>query len=153
MAASSEFADHCVELLSPLGAARAKRMFGGHGIYVDDLFIAIVTGDTLYLKADDESRPKFEQAGYRPFTYDTRQAKHITMGYWTVPEATLESPAELAPWARLAMQAALKAANNAPKKAAKTAPQKTTTRQVKPSAAAKPTTKKGKPKPAAPRQR
>jgi DNA transformation protein len=141
MAAASEFADHCVELLSTLGAARARRMFGGHGIYVDELFIAIVVDDTLYLKADDATRATFEQAGSRPFTYDTRHAQHVSMNYWTVPEAALESPAELAPWARLAMQAALTAQAG----------------KVKPSASAKkkapkkPTT--AKPKPAAPRRR
>ena len=39
-----DFVDLCRELLSPAGAVRAKRMFGGHGLYVDDLFVAIVTG-------------------------------------------------------------------------------------------------------------
>ena len=27
--------------LPPLGAARSRRMFGGHGLYVDDLFVAL----------------------------------------------------------------------------------------------------------------
>jgi hypothetical protein len=40
-------------------------MFGGHGIYVDDLFVAIVVADTLYLKADAETIPRFEGRGLR----------------------------------------------------------------------------------------
>ena len=35
-------------------------MFGGCGLYVDDLFIAIIVGDTLYLKADEPTRTAFE---------------------------------------------------------------------------------------------
>mgnify|MGYP000287609516 CR=1 FL=1 len=35
-----------LELLAPLGRARARRMFGGHGLYVDDLFVAIVDAVT-----------------------------------------------------------------------------------------------------------
>jgi DNA transformation protein len=47
MAAKDAFANYCAELLSALGTARVRRMFGGHGIYVDDLFVAIVLGETL----------------------------------------------------------------------------------------------------------
>ena len=32
----------CVELLQPLGPVRPLRMFGGHGLYVDGLFMALV---------------------------------------------------------------------------------------------------------------
>jgi DNA transformation protein len=33
----------------------------------------------------------------------------VTMGYWTAPPEALESAALMAPWARLALQAALSA--------------------------------------------
>ena len=36
MAAKDAFAAYCVELLAPLGAARSRRLFGGHGLYIDD---------------------------------------------------------------------------------------------------------------------
>ena len=58
---TNELADHCVELLATLGPARAKRMFGGHGLYVDGLFVGLVTShERLYLKADEAARPRFE---------------------------------------------------------------------------------------------
>ena len=38
--APNEFVAHCLELLGSVGSARSRRMFGGHGFYVDDLFIA-----------------------------------------------------------------------------------------------------------------
>ena len=68
-AAPPPFAAHCLELLAPLGAVRARRMFGGHGLYVDALFIALIADDRLYLKADADSRPLFERAGCAPFAY------------------------------------------------------------------------------------
>jgi DNA transformation protein len=65
--ARDTFAAYCTELLAPLGAARSKRMFGGHGLYIDALFVAIVVGEQLYLKVDAETRAAFERAGSRPF--------------------------------------------------------------------------------------
>jgi DNA transformation protein len=106
--AKDAFAGYCAELLSPLGAVRVKRMFGGHGIYVDDLFIAIVVGETLYLKADAETTPRFEAAGCAPFTYSAR-GKRVSLHYRAAPADAMDSPALMRPWASLAMQAALRA--------------------------------------------
>jgi DNA transformation protein and related proteins len=104
----NDFVEHCVELLSPLGVARAKRMFGGHGLYVDDLFVAIVAADRLYLRTDDDTRERFRAAGCAPFVYDAK-GKSITMGYWSAPSDALDSPHGMRPWARLAIEAALRA--------------------------------------------
>ena len=109
-AASSEFVTHCLELLGALGNARAKRMFGGHGLYVDERFIALIIGETLYLKTDDETRPRFEAAGSVPFDYATRDGQRVVLAYWAAPQDAMESPALMLPWARLAMSSALRAA-------------------------------------------
>jgi DNA transformation protein len=101
--------DHCLELLGAVGRPRARRMFGGHGVYVDDLFIAIIAFDRLYLKADDTTRARFEAAGCQPFTYTRKGDETIALGYWTAPEEAMDSPGAMAPWARLAMAAALRA--------------------------------------------
>ena len=102
------FVDHCLELLAPLGQVRARRMFGGHGLYIDDLFVAIIAFERLYLKADADSRPRFAAAGCEPFVYDAK-SKAVTMSYWSAPPQALESPALMEPWARLAIAAALQA--------------------------------------------
>lgn len=120
--ADAEFVAHCLELLSPLGQARARRMFGGHGLYVDDLFLALIISDTLYLKTDDATRGQFEAAGCRPFDYATRDGQRIVMAYWTAPQEAMESPALMLPWGRLAMASALRAAaSRRPAAARKTA--------------------------------
>lgn len=108
MAPKDSFASYCAELLSDLGTARVKRMFGGHGIYVDDLFVAIVANDALYLKADDQTQAKFEAAGCHPFAYSSK-GRELTMKYWSVPPEAMDSPALMRPWGRLALQAALRA--------------------------------------------
>ena len=47
------FVVHLIELLRSLGRVEAQLMFGGHGIYCDGLFIAIVLDSVLYFKADE----------------------------------------------------------------------------------------------------
>jgi DNA transformation protein and related proteins len=105
---SQALVDHCLELLSPLGAVRAKRMFGGHGLYIDDLFVALIAFERLYLKVDAASRERFEAAGGEPFVYDAK-SRAVSLGYWTVPAEAMESPALMQPWARQAIDAALRA--------------------------------------------
>jgi DNA transformation protein len=108
MAVLPGFITHCSELLASVGEVRSKRMFGGCGLYVDDAFVAIIVGDALYLKVDDETRATFMEAGGRPFVYEAAGKTH-TMGYWTVPVEAMDSPARMAPWARLALGAAARA--------------------------------------------
>jgi DNA transformation protein len=100
--------EHCLELLSSAGRPRARRMFGGHGLYVDDLFVALIAFERLYLKADDQTRARFEAAGCRPFAYAKQGGETVVMGYWTAPEEAMDSPDAMAPWAHLAMAAALR---------------------------------------------
>ena len=111
--AYEELAAHSAELLSPLGAVKIRRMFAGQGLYVDDLFIAIIFADRLYLKSDNETRAAFEAAGGEPFIYDGA-GKTVTTSYRTVPADAMESPALMQPWARLAMAAALRARASKP---------------------------------------
>lgn len=122
MAVDHELVEHCRELLAPLGSVRVKRMFGGHGFYVDELFIALIAFGRLYLKADALTRARFEAAGCEPFVYDGK-GKPVTMSYFTAPEDAMESPALMQPWARLALEAALRAraAKKAPAKPARPA--------------------------------
>ena len=107
-AAPNEFVAHCLELLGSVGAARSRRMFGGHGIYVDELFVGLIAFERLYLKADASTRASFKAAGCQPFVYDGA-GKSVTMGYFSAPEEAMESSPPMQPWARLALAAALRA--------------------------------------------
>lgn len=109
MARPDPLVDHCLELLSPLGTASAQRMFGGHGLRIDGVFMAIVAFEQLYLKVDAQTQPQFAAAGCRPFVYMGKD-RPIALQYWTVPPQALDSPGQMKPWARLALEAALRAA-------------------------------------------
>ena len=91
-----------------------KRMFGGHGLYVDEVFVAIIIGDELYLKTDEEGRPAFEAAGCRAFEYATATGRQTATSYWSAPADAMESPAQMLPWARRALASALRARASKP---------------------------------------
>jgi DNA transformation protein len=109
---TSDFADYCCELLSSVGPCVAKRMFGGWGISCDGMTLAILAdlgqGDTLWLKADGESRFLFEAFDCQRFTYDAK-GKSRSVNYYSAPADAMESPAFMRDWARVAMEAALAA--------------------------------------------
>ncbi len=127
----ADLVSHCLELLAPLGAVRAKRMFGGHGLYIDELFVALIAFERLYLKVDAQTQPAFSAAGCEPFVYDGK-GKPVTMSYWTVPAEAMESPHLMVPWARQAIAAALRARAAKPS----AAPRKARAAASKPKAAA-----------------
>ena len=106
MAVSDDFRDFVLEQLAPAGRVTPRAMFGGVGLYLDGLFFALIDDDTLYFKADDATRSRYEKAGSKPFCpYPDQPDK--PMGYWQVPAEVLEDPEELAAWAREAMGVAL----------------------------------------------
>jgi DNA transformation protein len=87
---------------------RGKRMFGGLGIYSGEFFFALVAGETLYLKVDDQNRPLFEALGSKPF--QPFPDKPMTMSYYDVPLEALETVTRLKPLAESAIRAAQDAA-------------------------------------------
>jgi DNA transformation protein len=85
-------------------------MFGGHGISTGGLTLALLAdlaqGQTLWLKAGPNTRALFEAAGCERFTYQAKgKAQHL--GLYSAPVEAMESAREMAPWALLALQAAL----------------------------------------------
>jgi DNA transformation protein len=135
MPAANEFVNHVGELLAPAGHVITKRMFGGHGVYVDGLFVAIVAWDELYLKVDDITRAAFDAESCKPFVY-SKDGKQTTMGYRRAPDDAMDAPHLMLPWARRAIEAALRArvANTARVKAPQKMVHKTnTTAKAKPS--------------------
>lgn len=111
------FVDHLLELMAPLaariGPIAAKRMFGGHGLYYDGLMFGLVTDGRCYLKADAVTLPRFEAQGCEPFSYRSRDKEVVMRHYLSLPAQCLESPGEMEPWAREAVEATLRLANAA----------------------------------------
>jgi DNA transformation protein len=109
------------DMLAPLGPGfghlGCRRMFGGHGLYLDGLFFAIESEGELFLKADAQSVPLFEAEGSAPFTYH-KNGKPFRLAYWRMPERALDEADELRRWVRLALAAAVRAKQTPPRKSA-----------------------------------
>jgi len=98
-----------VELMQTIGPVSAKPMFGGHGVFLEGLMLALIADSVLYFKADKESEGEFKELGLGPFTYH-KKGKEYAMSYFQAPEETLEDLEEMKIWANKAYAAALRAA-------------------------------------------
>ena len=109
MPVSDGFREFVVEQLEQCARdVRAKRMFGGVGIYAGDLFFALIIGNRLYFKVDDQTRPRFEAEGMEPCRpYGDSFA---AIQYYEVPPGALEAPDELRGWVRDAVAVAERSA-------------------------------------------
>jgi DNA transformation protein len=116
--------DFLIDLFADFGPVTIRRMFSGFGISADGTNFALALRAGLYLRADDQTIPRFEAEGSKPFQYQTR-AKTVTVNsYWELPARLFDDSEELADWARAALAAAQRAAlGKRPKarKASKTA--------------------------------
>ena len=115
MSEAREYANHVVDLLDPFGRCEARRMFGGFGIFHQGLMFGLIADGSLYLKADDESRPLFEAEASEPFTY-YKKDKPYQLSYYQAPEAFFEDGEHCLRWARIAFDAALRNPKKAKKK-------------------------------------
>ena len=106
MSASAEFIIHVHELLSSLGQLSQGRFFGGHAIKHDGKQFAMIMGNTLYFRVDDQTRPEYITNGAKPFSYLTKLRAVQVKTYYSVPAELLESRSDILPWARKAIHAA-----------------------------------------------
>ena len=107
----SEFTDYLQEVFARFGSIQARRMFGGYGIYHDGVMFALVADDTLYLKADADTRDRFLTRGLEAFKYN-KNGKTVTMSYYLAPEEILEDAEMACEWAQQAYAVALRAKAN-----------------------------------------
>lgn len=105
---TSDFVEHLHDVFSRLGPIRGRRMFGGWGIYHDEVMFGLVADDTLYLKVDRENAGLFDEAELPPFVYRSGE-KSVRMSYRLAPEAIFDDPDEAAAWGRRSWAAGLRA--------------------------------------------
>ena len=105
MSVSPSYRTFVLEQLGRCGLqARARSMFGGVGLYAEELFFALIADDALYFKVDDSNRRDFESRGLEPFRPYGEHGE--VMGYYRVAEDLLEDPEELRAWADKAVAVA-----------------------------------------------
>ena len=107
------------ELLAGMGPLTIKRFFGGGGVYADGVMFAMIADDTLHLKVDDALKRDLEAQGSGPFLWTPatgpKAGQTLALGYWRLPEATLDDPDEAVRWARRALDVARAKAAAKPK--------------------------------------
>ena len=107
------------DLFADLTPVTMRRMFSGHGIYRDGLIFALLIGGELFLKTDETTVPHFEEAGSSPFVYDNGK-RLVSLPYWRLPAEAFDDPDELARFAHLAFDAAVRAGPPKPRPRRKT---------------------------------
>jgi DNA transformation protein len=106
MRVTEGFRAFVLEQLAGVDSLRARAMFGGVGLYADEVFFGILAADTLYLKVDDSTRGQYEAEGMPPFRPYADKPMTTTMSYYQVPPGVLEDRDQLAAWARLSVRVA-----------------------------------------------
>ena len=104
MRVSASFLDFVLDQLAGVDGLRARAMFGGVGLYAEDIFFGILAADVLFFKVGDTNRHEYEDAGSAPFKPYADRA--MTMPYYNVPIAVLEDAAALGEWAARAVAVA-----------------------------------------------
>ena len=80
-----------VELLQSIGDITSKKMFGGHGIFIDGVMFGMVDSKGVsYLKVNPGLREEFALDGSLP---------HAKMPYSSIPESVFVSEKLLKDWA------------------------------------------------------
>ncbi len=104
MGGKDDYLRWVLEQLSGAGNISYRRMFGAFGLYRNDVFFGIISGDTLFFKVNDGNREDYEtrrMAPFRPY----RDKPLVSMSYYEVPADVLEDADECVRWAMRAVAA------------------------------------------------
>jgi DNA transformation protein len=102
--------DFLVDLFADFGPVTIRPMFSGFGISVDGVNFALSLRAGLYFRADEQTIPRFEAEGSKPFQYQTSKRSVTVASYWQLPARLFDDTEELSSWAREALGAAQRAA-------------------------------------------
>jgi DNA transformation protein len=106
VAVKDQYLQWVIEQLAGAERVTSRRMFGGIGLYLDEVFFAIIRADTVYFKVDAANRSDYETRGmarFRPY----RDKPHLSINYYEVPADVLEDAEECVRWALRAVAASV----------------------------------------------
>ncbi len=121
MSVSRGFVEHVLDLMGEVRGVSARRMFGGYGLYVDGTIFGLLDDEELFLKTDEKTLPFFVEANCSQWVYQGRKSP-LPTAYYRPPDEAFEHAEAMTPWAKLACEAAGRAA------VAKAAKERTTKR-------------------------
>lgn len=100
------FVQFIEDQLSLIGNVYSHRMFGGHGLYYDDVFFGIIYREQLYFKTDEQTRLVYIDKNMKPFQPRSDQ---VLKNYYEVPPDHLEDQDMLVSLAKEAIDCQKKA--------------------------------------------
>lgn len=68
----------------------------------------MILDDVLYFVVDDTTRPKYEEKGMHPFSYQKKTGVVNVRKYYAAPEELFEDEEQMTEWAREALETAVK---------------------------------------------
>lgn len=95
------FKDFIFDQLEDLDELDCRPMFGGYGLYQDDIFFGIMFKGRLYFKTDSMTVGPFIKMGMKPFRPNARQT---LKNYYELPVDIIEDRDRVTEWARKAIQ-------------------------------------------------
>ena len=95
------FKDFVLDQLQELDGVEARRMFGGYGLYQDEIFFGILHKGRLYFKVDESTVGEYRRRKMKPFC---PHAKQTLKSYYEVPVEIIEDGDRLGVWAETAIR-------------------------------------------------
>jgi DNA transformation protein len=120
---AEDFASYVLDCFTAarVGPVTRERLFGGSGLRIDGELFGVILRGTLYFVVDDQTRPRFVEAGMGPFTYSRKSMQRKIERWYELPEDVLLDPGDLRDWVNDALAAARRTAKPAKKTPGKTA--------------------------------
>jgi DNA transformation protein len=94
------FKDSVLDQLQDLDGVEARRMFGGYGLYQDEIFFGIIHKGRLYFKTDETTVAEYRRRKMKPFRPNAKQS---LKSYYQVPVEIIENGDRLCAWAQAAI--------------------------------------------------
>jgi len=99
------FKNFVLDQLEELPDLECRSMFGGYGLYQDEIFFGIIFKGRLYFKTNARTVVPYRRLGMKPFRPNSKQT---LKSYYEVPVDIIEDCDRLTIWAREALNVARK---------------------------------------------
>ena len=83
-----------MKLFEPIGKIKSRSMFGGFGIFANDIMFALVINNKLHIRDERNEFLDYETQNMKPYVYKKSGFPVITK-YYAIPECLWETPDKL----------------------------------------------------------
>ncbi len=104
------FVEEILKKLEPYGPIKARSMFGGYGIYYENVMFASIYQNTLYFRIDEYNSDDYVRYRSKQFIYEGA-GKYMMLPYLELPQEILEDADLLPEWIKKSCEATLRNKN------------------------------------------